>query len=378
MNPSKVTVVFVTDGIFPHSIGGMQKHSRLLIEALAKSNEVDLIVIHPHIDIKVFDDDLHIVEHAITHSNASYLLKYLANGYSYSKQVAFILNKYPKAVIYSQGFSVWYNIMKYKHRLVINPHGLESFQTLNKKDYFKTAPYRLLFIYLFKRSAYVVSLGGKLTEIIKSHLAKDNEVAILPNATNLTDFPAKDFSGRKTKVLFVGRFAFNKGIDILIECIKKINEGEFGSEFEFGLVGKGPLFEHYLSLYKAANLSYHGFASDEDLDQLYKTSHIFVLPTLFEGMPTVILEAMGKKMPIIVTDVGATLELVNSSNGFIIEKRNVQSLFDALMTFHRLSESEKTNMAEASYLKVKENFTWPVISKKHIELFKHINATINA
>ena len=111
---------------------------------------------------------------------------------------------------------------------------------------------------------------------------------------------------------------------------------------------------------------------------LYKTSHVFALPTLFEGMPTVVLEAMAKKMPIIVTDVGATLELVNNANGYIIEKKSVQSLYDALLNFHQLSEIDKTGLAEASYKRVKENFTWPVIAQKHIDLFNKIAKNINA
>ena len=376
MNENKLPVVFVTDGIFPHSVGGMQKHSKLLVEALAKSNQLNLVVIHPHVGTKVFEENLHIVEHAIPAPKHS--IQYIIDGYRYSQKVAFILKKYPNAIIYSQGFSVWSEISKFKNRLIVNPHGLEAYQTMSNTDYYKTTPFRLVFNYIFKRSAYVVSLGGKLTDIIKSCLSKDNQVVVLPNATNITDFPNKDFNGNVTKVLFVGRFAFNKGIDVLIKCIQKINNENLGHKYKFCLVGKGPLYDHYKSLYTADNLTYYGFASDDDLDMLYKTSHVFVLPTLFEGMPTVVLEAMAKKMPIIVTDVGATLELVDKSNGIIIEKKSVESLFDALKMFHQLPESVKTNLAEASYKRVKDNFTWPVIAQKHIDLFNQIAKKINA
>ena len=226
MSHEKLTVVFVTDGIFPHSVGGMQKHSKLLVEALAKSNQVNLIVIHPHVGTRVFDEDLHIAEHEIPASKPS--IQYIIDGFRYSQNVASILKKYPTAIIYSQGFSVWAGIKQFSNRLIVNPHGLEAYQTLSKKDYYKTTPFRLIFNYIFKRSAYTVSLGGKLTDIIKKQLGKNNQVAVLPNATNINEFPDKDFSGNKTKVLFVGRFAFNKGIDVLIECIQKINNENLG------------------------------------------------------------------------------------------------------------------------------------------------------
>ena len=54
----RLQVVFCTDGIFPHAVGGMQKHSKLLVEELARMNVLDLVVIHPHHDKKVFQDFL--------------------------------------------------------------------------------------------------------------------------------------------------------------------------------------------------------------------------------------------------------------------------------------------------------------------------------
>ena len=57
-------VVFCTDGIFPHQIGGMQRHSRLLLESLA-AFDVELTVIHPHEGVQVFNDELRIKEFAI-------------------------------------------------------------------------------------------------------------------------------------------------------------------------------------------------------------------------------------------------------------------------------------------------------------------------
>ena len=44
----KRQLLFCTDGIFPHAVGGMQKHSLLLIEQLVKYTDWEIIVIHPH------------------------------------------------------------------------------------------------------------------------------------------------------------------------------------------------------------------------------------------------------------------------------------------------------------------------------------------
>ena len=53
----KRQLIFCTDGVFPHAVGGMQRHSVLLLAELAKIGIWEIIVIHPH-DKKVFDTSL--------------------------------------------------------------------------------------------------------------------------------------------------------------------------------------------------------------------------------------------------------------------------------------------------------------------------------
>ena len=56
MSTHKIEVLFCTDGIFPHAVGGMQRHSSLLIEELAATGAVELIVVHPHEGKQLFND----------------------------------------------------------------------------------------------------------------------------------------------------------------------------------------------------------------------------------------------------------------------------------------------------------------------------------
>lgn len=360
-------IVFCTDGIFPHAVGGMQRHSRLLIEELAGNKQLNIIVIHPHGNNAVFDSPLSIREIGIIPKKSSG--NYLLDCWRYSKQVNVALQSFPGAVIYSQGLSVWSGIKKTGSRVIINPHGLEPFQGITLRDKFTTLPLRIVFKYLFRHAAKVISLGGKLTPILAKQTCDAGKVVVIPNAVNIRQKPLRAFHADKTKLLFVGRFAHNKGIEILIESIRQLNAEGNESKLEFTLAGKGPLFEKITSSYRASNLRYAGFAGDEDLKNFYRTHDVMVFPTLFEGMPTVVLEAMSYAMPVIVTDTGATAELVDESNGYIIEKNSVQSLKSAVMSYVSLSAVEKMRLSENSFLKVKDNFTWQQVSQKHIELF---------
>ena len=86
-------------------------------------------------------------------------------------------------------------------------------------------------------------------------------------------------------------------------------------------------------------------------------------------MPTVVLAAMAAGMPIIVSDTGATAELVSSDNGYLIETNNIRSLKWAIQCFYQLNPDERLALSDNSYKKVTEKFTWQKVAKMHVDLF---------
>ncbi|MFL5763735.1 MAG: glycosyltransferase family 4 protein [Bacteroidia bacterium] len=363
-------VIFCTDGIFPHDVGGMQRHSRFLAEYLAKSGKVELTVIHPHPE-NVFESALGITELRIQPIDKK--KNYLLECYRYSKRVNALLLQYPEHIVYSQGLSVWSGIKKVAPRLIVNPHGLEPYQAISGKDKAAGIPFRMIFNYIFSNAARVVSLGGKLTNILEKNIKNTKKIIELPNAVVLPPVNPKVFN-QQIRCLFVGRFAGNKGIHILIEAIKQLNEEGYGDKMIFNLGGKGPLFEHYSTSSQYPNLNYLGFISDEQLFELYRSNDLFVLPTLFEGMPTVVLEAMSYGMPVIVSDVGATSVQVDVSNGYLIRRNDVDVLKDALKKFYALDASQKEKMSEASRRKIEKQFTWEKVAEAHVQEFLKLAA----
>ncbi len=369
---NKLKVIFCTDGIFPFQVGGMQRHSRLLIEYLTKSGRVDLVVIHPH-EQTIFEPALGITEIKITPLATD--KNYLRECYLYSKRVYEVIENHPNHVIYSQGLAVWYNIKKIARKLIVHPHGLEPYQAIELKDKLKGMPFRFIFNYLFGQARCVVSLGGKLTTILKNNVNGDHQKIVeIPNGVVFPEQVTKrSYDAEKLKLLFMGRFAHNKGIHILIEAVKQLNVEGYADRLEFNIGGKGPLFNHYSTNACFSNVSYLGFVDDLQLTALYKTQDIFVFPTLFEGMPTVVLEAMSFGMPVIVSDVGATAELVDPTNGYLIQKNSVAALKNAILHFYNLNAPDKIKRSEASIQKVKDTYTWDKLTSRYLELFEQID-----
>jgi glycosyltransferase involved in cell wall biosynthesis len=366
-------VVFCTDGIFPHQIGGMQRHSRLLLESLA-AFDVELTVIHPHEGVQVFNDELRIKEFAIRGIDKK--KNYLKESKAYSKRVYDVLKELPEnTIIYNQGFAVWYGIEEFSERLITNPHGLEPFQAITRQDRLKSVPFQLVFKQIFKKSRLTVSLGGRLTTILMKILPQD-KITILPNAVaerKPYSFKEKPDSQEKICLFFLARFAKNKGIHILMKAIEELNNEGYKDKLHFKLGGKGPLFQKYEEGNRPDNVELLGFVSDEELTQLYQEADVFVFPTLFEGMPTVVLEAMSNYLPIIVSDTGATSELVDGENGFIIEPDNIEMLKDAIRKYFNMSAKEKDRMSDSSFVKCMDNFTWKSTAKKHVAVFNAIH-----
>ncbi len=345
----------------------MQRHSALLVEELARMNVVDITVIHPHKN-NVFDPSLGIKEIALNFTPRG---SYLKGCYKYSKLVYSQIKILNPDVIYSQGFSVWYGIQKIGSKVIINPHGLEPFQTLTFIDGLKTMMMRFIERYQFKYAAKVISLGGRLTDILNKKVpSPKRKIAVIPNAVSLIDQQNRSFDKEKLQLLFVGRFAFNKGINILMEAISQLNTEGYKDLLHFNIVGKGPLYDEYIQKYNFPNVTFVGFADDETLAKQYRENDLFVFPTLFEGMPTVVLEAMVTGMPIVVTDTGATRELVDSSNGFVVETNNVRAFKWGIQSFYQLNNEKRTAQSNASYNKVKAKFTWKHVAEKHLELFE--------
>lgn len=369
-----IHVALCTDGVFPHAMGGMQRHSRLLAEHLALSGKVRLTVLHPHA-LRVFDEALGIQEVRIGPIRTDRL--YLRELWRYSGRVAEALDGIAPDVILSQGFCVWKDIGRFSSKLLVHPHGLEMFQGITFRERAMGLPFRLVLRHILRHARGCVSLGGGLTRILeKQVIGSGCVVHVLPNAVEMpTDAPVPTWDGnRPLELLFVGRFAFNKGIDVLMEVARRLDAGAQSGRVHFSLCGDGPLLEHYRRSSPPANVRLLGRVDDDALDMLYRSSDILVLPTRFEGMPTVVLEAMARGKPVLVSDVGATAELVDAANGRLLPPGDAEALYTAVVELIALPPQAITAMGLASRRRVDERFTWPRVTGEFIRLFERMSS----
>ncbi len=162
----------------------------------------------------------------------------------------------------------------------------------------------------------------------------------------------------KTILLFVGHLIRAKGLNELIEAfwlLKKQHDDVYlvicgdGTE-------KKTIIRTICKYNLAQDVYLAGTIMPEKINQWYQMSDIFVFPSYVEGMPNVVMEAMGCGLPVVASAVGGLPEAVSDCKGvFLIEPRNVQSLYSAVSGIIA-SKSERKEMSEASRQKAVELF----------------------
>src|SRR6266403_554045 len=193
---------------------------------------------------------------------------------------------------------------------------------------------------------------------MKYNLPPDR-VWFIPNGVGLEFFHVRSFSdGMATKLLFVGTWIDHKGIYYLAEAFEKVLQ--LIPEARLTIAGcQEPEEKVRRCFAKAAQgaLEVWPFVARAEISSLYAEHEIFVLPSLMEGMPLVLLEAMASGMPVVTTESSGMTDLVEDlhDGGFVIPG-DTESLSVAIVRLCRDPEL-RLRIGSAAQEKMKR-YTW--------------------
>lgn len=383
-----VKILLLTDGIFPYQIGGMQRHSTLLVDLLAK-NKIYVHVVHcggiNYSSINFFNSfptasKEYIAETKVDFPHFKKLPgHYIRENRAYSKKIfqTFQADLKNFDLVYAQGFTGSYFIKNnaiHKLPVLVNLHGLEMFQFAPN---LKTKLQYQLLIKEAKRNLfgadYVYSFGGKLNGILNKIGVPSFKIIEhsngIPEEYVLEEILLKAKKTTGINFVFIGRNERRKGVEELRKALVKLIE-KHPIEIKFNFNFIGPINDSTKLIHP--NIHYHGEIRDtEKIKAILDGCDCLVCPSYAEGMPTVILEAMARGLVIIATDVGATSRLING-NGILLENPAVDKLIKAMDTIIELPENELGKMKSKSIQLIKEKFTWNRVIQSKIKDFEKI------
>lgn len=172
----------------------------------------------------------------------------------------------------------------------------------------------------------IIALTKKLKNNALKITNNNVKIEVIPNGVDIKRFvvcTSKKNSNRKT-LLFVGRIHPIKGLKYLVNalCILK---NKCGIKLDLLIIGDGEYKKNLVSLVSKYNLNnqvfFLGSIDNNEIPLYYEKADIFVLPSLEEGMPNAILEAMASGVPIVAANVmGINDILTDNINALLFKK----------------------------------------------------------
>ncbi|HOL66830.1 MAG TPA: glycosyltransferase [bacterium] len=235
-------------------------------------------------------------------------------------------------------------------------------------DIWKRWYHRLIDRFLLRFTRQVVANSLAVRDFYqRRERIPQEKITVIPNGIEVEKFADISLSSDKKKALgleeasFVigagGRFTPQKGLIFLIRAMPEVLK--VFPDAVAVLVGDGPLRKELETAARQAgvsrNMVFTGYR--DDIHEIFSGVDVVVVPSLFEGMPNVVLEAMALRKPVIGSDIPEIAELVeDGKNGFLVPVRDPEALAKKIIMLLKDGKLRRS-MGEYGYWLVKERFS---------------------
>ena len=227
---------------------------------------------------------------------------------------------------------------------------------------------------LIERANKITTVANSVAMELREYGLNSKDVEVIGNGVDEKIFtPIKNKVDEKY-ILYSGRLDYRKGLFDLIESSKIICPAH--PEISFVITGKGILIDKLKRRVNESglkkNFNFVGFVSREKLIQLYQQATIYVLPSHYEGLPTVLLEAMACGCPVVATSVSGNLDvLTQGHDGILVPPKSPDKIAEAVLKL--LDDEKMRNTLGINARNTIENrFTWSIISKKFLHFYNSL------
>lgn len=346
--------------------GGAERQiTNLAILLKAKGYEVDVYCYHPN-----YFYEYALKEHNIPLIKIELKVNNYWNKISNTRKV-FNAKNYDVVIAYSDGPVMIASILKLfnpKLRVIVSERN--TTQVLSIKE-------RLKFL-LYNFANYIVANSYTQTNFIKSHFRTlKHKTYTITNYIDSNKFTPADngVSYAGLKIIVVARHSHQKNVPTFIEAVKIAKN--MGVKFHVSWYGDngGGNSEIHEKLVKEYHLEdvLTFYPSQSDIENYYKKANVFCLPSLYEGFPNVVCEAMCSGLPVICSNVCDNPFLIEDGiGGFLFNPKDPTDIALKIKKISLISEEERLNMGALNRTKGVELFSASVFIDKYINLIEGI------
>ena len=231
--------------------------------------------------------------------------------------------------------------------------------------------------YLYQKINKIICVSNSLKERLLSININPKKIKVIPNGVDTFLFNPKissnfldSYVNKKEsvkKVIFVGRLDPQKGVEFLIRAIPYIIK-EY-NKVHFFILGNGNLEIKLKNLAKTLKIqSYVSFLNMIPLDKMpefYASADIFCLPSLHEGFPLSISEALSMGLIIVAsTTEGIPEAITENENGFLVKPGDVNSLVNKLIKALNLNVEKNREISNRNINLAKNKYSWEILVKQ--------------
>jgi len=212
--------------------------------------------------------------------------------------------------------------------------------------------------------AIIVTSQEAKQYVSKTFGIPSGKIVVIPNYIDTELFRPLNIEKIANRLIFVGRFTEQKNLLNLLMAMKDIPYAELV------LVGDGPLESALREFAQKHSIkaTFAGRLPNDELPVLLNSAEAFVLPSLYEGNPKALLEAMACGLPVIVTPVEGNREVVNHRvNGYLTNGTSAEAIKEAIIEV--LSDEKfRKQLGERARSFIEENYSIDVLLQQELRM----------
>lgn len=214
--------------------------------------------------------------------------------------------------------------------------------------------YYLIAFNLYRLANHIVTNTYTQYDYIREHYSfLSKKLSVIVNFVDTDVFipSSEKEDNQKFTILLVGRYAIQKNVARFLDSVSEIKKQNLPIKFEW--IGSVSVDSSYYSMCceKVKTLGIEDYVvlspETDNLLEKYQKADAFCLPSIYEGYPNVILEAMSCQLPILCSNICDNATIVKENvNGFLFDPYDIQQMVDSIKKLYNLPSKEKILMGQ--------------------------------